>query len=103
MDGYKKNYIVSPVFHSKPYAQGVCLPCGCECIGEYSGSVSRRYRERQLLYSGRLHRRFGIERSYENILRGEKGVEILLRDAHGRVKGRYEDGRYDVAPVSGKI
>ena len=49
-------------------------------------------------YTGDL----GIERSYENILRGEKGVEILLRDAHGRVKGRYEDGRYDVAPVSGK-
>ena len=49
-------------------------------------------------YTGDL----GIERSYEQVLRGEKGVEILLRDAHGRIKGRYEDGRYDVAPVSGK-
>ena len=49
-------------------------------------------------YSGRT----GVERSYENILRGEKGVEILLRDAHGRIKGKYEDGRHDVAPVSGK-
>ena len=49
-------------------------------------------------YTGDL----GIERSYEPVLRGEKGVEILLRDAHGRIKGRYEEGRYDVAPVSGK-
>lgn len=49
-------------------------------------------------YSGRS----GIERSYENQLRGEKGVEILLRDAHGRIKGRYENGALDVAPVSGK-
>ncbi|MDR2145595.1 MAG: penicillin-binding protein 2 [Tannerella sp.] len=44
----------------------------------------------------------GVERSYEKYLRGEKGVEILLRDAQGRIKGRYEDGEYDVAPVSGK-
>ena len=46
--------------------------------------------------------RSGVERSYEKILRGEKGVEILLRDAHGRTKGKYEEGRHDVAPVSGK-
>jgi penicillin-binding protein 2 len=44
----------------------------------------------------------GVERSYEKYLRGEKGVEILLRDAHGRIKGKYEDGVYDVASVSGK-
>jgi penicillin-binding protein 2 len=44
----------------------------------------------------------GVERSYEAYLRGEKGVEILLRDAHGRVKGKYEDGSYDKIPVSGK-
>lgn len=44
----------------------------------------------------------GIESSYESILRGEKGIEILLRDAHGRIQGHYEDGKYDKAPVSGK-
>ncbi|MDR1343840.1 MAG: penicillin-binding protein 2, partial [Tannerellaceae bacterium] len=49
-------------------------------------------------YSGRS----GVERSYENVLRGEKGVEILLRDAHGRTQGKYENGRHDVNPVSGK-
>jgi len=49
-------------------------------------------------YSGRS----GVERSYEAMLRGEKGVEILLRDAHGRIKGKYEDGAHDIAPVSGK-
>ncbi len=44
----------------------------------------------------------GIELSHETDLRGEKGVEILLRDAHGRVQGRYDDGKQDKAPVSGK-
>jgi len=44
----------------------------------------------------------GVELSHEEDLRGEKGVEVLLRDAHGRVQGRYEEGRNDKAPVSGK-
>lgn len=44
----------------------------------------------------------GVEKSYEKYLRGEKGKEILLRDALGRVKGHYEDGKYDVLPVAGK-
>ncbi len=44
----------------------------------------------------------GVERSYEKELRGEKGVEILLRDAHGRIQGRYKDGALDKEPVPGK-
>ena len=44
----------------------------------------------------------GIEYSYEDHLRGEKGVEVLLRDARGRIKGKYEDGAYDKEPVPGK-
>lgn len=43
----------------------------------------------------------GIELSYEKYLRGKKGVEILLRDAKGRIQGRYEDGIHDEAPISG--
>ncbi len=44
----------------------------------------------------------GVESSYEEYLRGVKGVEILMRDAHGRIQGRYEEGAYDVAPRSGR-
>jgi penicillin-binding protein 2 len=49
-------------------------------------------------YIGKL----GIERSYEKELRGEKGVEILLRDAHGRIQGRYQNGKYDRKPKPGR-
>jgi penicillin-binding protein 2 len=67
------------------------------------GEVTRKDIESDDYYvSGDRSGRSGVERSYENILRGEKGVEILLRDAHGRVKGKYENGEHDVAPVSGK-
>ena len=44
----------------------------------------------------------GVERSYERQLRGIKGSEILLRDVHGRIKGRYQDGRFDQQPLPGK-
>lgn len=49
-------------------------------------------------YIGKL----GIERQYERQLRGEKGVEILLRDSRGRIKGRYQDGKFDSSPIPGK-
>ena len=49
-------------------------------------------------YIGKL----GVERSYEKQLRGEKGVQILLRDAHGRVQGHYQNGKYDRKAVAGK-
>ncbi|MDR3217555.1 MAG: penicillin-binding protein 2 [Dysgonamonadaceae bacterium] len=44
----------------------------------------------------------GVEKYYESYLRGTKGVEILLRDAHGRIKGKYEEGIHDQDPVPGK-
>ena len=49
-------------------------------------------------YIGKL----GVERSYEKELRGEKGVQILLRDAHGRIQGKYQNGKYDRRPRAGK-
>ncbi len=49
-------------------------------------------------YIGKL----GVERKYERQLRGEKGVKIFLRDAHGRIQGRYQDGAFDTKPVAGK-
>ena len=49
-------------------------------------------------YIGKL----GVERYYEKQLRGEKGIQILLRDAHGRIKGKYQNGALDRKPVAGK-
>lgn len=49
-------------------------------------------------YIGKL----GVERYYEKQLRGVKGMQILLRDARGRIKGRYQNGRLDQKPVAGK-
>lgn len=69
----------------------------------YVQEVDRNQMERDPYYAlGDFAGRTGIERSYEEVLRGEKGVEILLRDAHGRIQGSFRDGAEDRAPVSGK-
>lgn len=65
--------------------------------------VSRDDIERDDYYaSGDYTGDLGIEKSYEKYLRGVKGVEILIRDAHGRIQGRYDDGAHDVEPISGR-
>ena len=46
--------------------------------------------------------RIGIERSYEEVLRGKRGVKYYLQDALGRPTGVYEDGKYDTLAVQGK-
>ena len=49
-------------------------------------------------YIGKL----GVEKYYEKELRGEKGVQIMLRDDHGRIQGRYHNGKFDRRPVAGR-
>ena len=67
------------------------------------GEVSKKEMEADDYYvRGDYIGKQGIESYYEKQLRGEKGTEVLLRDAYGRIKGRYMDGAMDVAPVPGK-
>lgn len=70
-------------------------------IGEISAKEMKADKEGYYIrgdYVGKL----GVEQSYEKYLRGEKGIEILLRDAHGRIQGHYMDGKYDRPSVPGK-
>lgn len=43
----------------------------------------------------------GLEKYYENYLRGENGVQLVTVDVNGRVLGSFNDGKNDVKPVSG--
>ncbi len=43
----------------------------------------------------------GVERSYEDLLRGQRGVKNLMVDVLGRPKGSFMDGKYDTLAVSG--
>lgn len=77
-------------------------PIAAHVLGSI-GEVSQKKIEKDEYYKrGDYAGRDGIEYTYEKQLRGEKGVEILLRDAKGRIKGRYENGKEDIAPKAGQ-
>ena len=43
----------------------------------------------------------GIEESYEEALRGQKGMKAYLVDVHNRIKGSYRDGMFDQEAEAG--
>jgi len=44
----------------------------------------------------------GIERSYDTLLRGKPGIQIILKDRLGREVGRFADGQLDESAQRGK-
>lgn len=60
------------------------------------GEVNYSDIERDNYYSvGDYSGRDGIERTYEEALRGQKGVKVLMRDSRGRPQGPYQQGKLD--------
>ena len=43
----------------------------------------------------------GIERTYEEVLRGKKGMKIRVYDVLNRDKGSFREGRYDTTSMAG--
>ncbi len=67
------------------------------------GEVSQRKIDKDPYYKrGDYIGTQGLEASYEEELRGQKGTEMLLRDARGRIQGKYRDGALDTLPTRGK-
>ncbi len=43
----------------------------------------------------------GLEKSYENLLRGKKGKEYFVTNSRQKIVKRYNDGKSDIPPVKG--
>ena len=52
--------------------------------------------------SGDLIGRQGVEESYEDILRGIKGIKYIQKDKYNRDIGSYKEGKFDTIAVQGK-
>jgi len=52
--------------------------------------------------AGELKGRTGVEKQYEEILRGRKGVKHIQKDRFNRDIGAYKDGALDTLPEQGK-
>ncbi len=44
----------------------------------------------------------GVEKAYENVLRGQRGVKNMMVDSRGIQKGSYANGAYDTVAVPGE-
>lgn len=70
-------------------------------IAEVDTSFLRRHKEEgyeQGDYTGMT----GLERSYEKVLMGQRGIQRFIKDNRSRIQGSYENGMFDTAAVAGK-
>ena len=69
----------------------------------YIGEVNEVLAKKNKYYqAGELIGKDGIERQYEDYLRGNKGKKYLQRNNLNKVTGSYQDGKYDTLPENGK-
>jgi penicillin-binding protein 2 len=76
-------------------------PIGAHLFG-YVGEVNEKDLKKHPNYKlGDYIGVSGIEKAYEEELKGRKGVKISLVDVHNRVMGPYHNGRFDTAAIVG--
>jgi len=76
-------------------------PVASHLLG-YVGEVDNKLIAKDKYYrSGDYIGVSGIEKSYEEELRGRKGVDIFLVDVHNNIKGSYAEGKYDTVAIPG--
>lgn len=69
----------------------------------FIGEVSDQQIAKDKSYrKGDLVGKTGIEKAYEDILRGSAGIKYQLVDVHNRVKGGFAGGQFDTLPIPGK-
>lgn len=75
---------------------------GANVLGDI-GEVNRSIISKQPYYKlGDLIGKQGVEKTYEDILRGVKGIKFIQKDRFNKNIGPYKDGIYDTLPKPGK-
>ncbi|MCR5589881.1 MAG: penicillin-binding protein 2 [Bacteroidales bacterium] len=76
-------------------------PIAAQVLG-YVGEVDQSDLDRDPYYKrGDYIGKSGLEKSYEEVLRGVKGQRLMHVDVHNREIGPYANGMYDTLPVEG--
>ncbi|HVW98444.1 MAG TPA: penicillin-binding protein 2 [Mucilaginibacter sp.] len=93
-----------PGFYSVPrYLRNYPDSVAAQFLG-YIGEVQDRdiKRSNGYYHQGDFIGITGVEKSYEKILRGQRGVQNWLYDSHNKRQGHYANGMYDTAAVAGQ-
>ena len=75
---------------------------GANVLGYMSEVNNSDLRKDRYYKLGELIGRQGIEKSYENELRGAKGKKFLQKDRFNRIIGSYQEGRFDIKKKNSK-
>lgn len=84
--------------------RGYAHPSLSNALG-YVGEITRRQLTQdstKYYKSGDLIGISGVEKQYENVLRGKRGVSFKIVNVQGQVMGSYRDGEFDSLPVPGE-
>jgi penicillin-binding protein 2 len=98
----EKLYRFKGFFVQKRAVRKYPRPIAAHLLG-YVGEVNKEKSETDPYYrEGDYIGITGMEKSYEEALRGRKGTQIVITDVHNKIIGRYMDGKYDTLAVPGK-
>lgn len=98
----EKLYLFPGMFIQKRTERQYNHLAGANILGNIREVSASDLERDEYYHSGDYTGDLGVEKSYENQLRGEKGEEILMKDALGKIQGKYKGGEYDTAPIAGK-
>ena len=98
----EKAYKFPGFYATSRTARNYPLNAGANLFG-YISEVGPSFLEKHPEYQrGDYHGITGLERSYEEVLKGTKGYNIFLRDVHNRIRSSFENGKYDKSAIPGK-
>ena len=87
-------------YFQKKLARDYVLPIASNLLGYTSEVLPREINKENEYALGEMIGRQGIEKTYENSLRGKKGTTFYQKDRFNRIIGPYEEGAFDTKPKS---
>jgi penicillin-binding protein 2 len=87
-------------YFQKKLARDYVLPIASNLLGYTSEVLPREINKENDYALGEMIGRQGIEKTYENSLRGKKGTTLYQKDRFNRIIGPYEEGAFDTKPKS---
>ncbi|KAB1153866.1 penicillin-binding protein 2 [Tenacibaculum aiptasiae] len=93
---YKGFYIQKRIIRNYPVKSAANIVGFIAEVNERKAKASNYYEQGELI--GKL----GVEKQYENVLRGIKGKKHFKRNNLNKITGTYKNGKYDTLAVPGK-
>ena len=98
----EKMYKYKGFYIQKRFLRKYPLNTSANVLGYISEVNNKTLKENNYYKLGDLVGLMGVEKQYENELRGVKGVNYIKKNRFNKEIGTYKDGVYDTLPIPGK-